>query len=94
MDDDALRAVKDEACAVTGIEETSVRALAKLEQVLPARLRRRVQALTAYTVPVLGYSGPTVDADVLTALTSAAPRERSDPRAGTPSVMDTVNRKW
>ena len=31
--------------SVTGIEETSVRALVKLEQVLPAHLRRRVQAL-------------------------------------------------
>src|SRR5262249_52154410 len=34
---------------VEGIEETSVRALAKLEQVLPSRLRRRVGALQAYT---------------------------------------------
>src|SRR4051794_23449975 len=31
--------------SVTGIEETSVRALVKLEQVLPSRLRRRVNAL-------------------------------------------------
>jgi biotin operon repressor len=31
--------------AVAGIEESSVRALAKLQQVLPARLRRRVSAL-------------------------------------------------
>ncbi len=37
---------------VTGIEETSVRALAKLEQVLPSRLRRRVSALADYTVPI------------------------------------------
>ena len=36
--------------SVTGIEETSVRALVKLEQVLPSRLRRRVQALGAVTV--------------------------------------------
>ncbi len=36
---------------VAGIEETSVRALAKLEQVLPARLRHRVNALQAATVP-------------------------------------------
>ena len=56
--------------AVTGIEETSVRALAKLEQVLPSRLRRRVNALQAYTVPVAG-SGPTVDAEVLTTLSAA-----------------------
>ncbi len=31
--------------SITGIEETSLRALVKLEQVLPARLRRRVSAL-------------------------------------------------
>ena len=31
--------------SVTGIEETAVRALVKLEQVLPAHLRRRVEAL-------------------------------------------------
>ena len=35
--------------SIAGIEETSVRALAKLEQVLPARLRRRVSALSDVT---------------------------------------------
>jgi predicted DNA-binding transcriptional regulator YafY len=55
---------------VAGIEETSVRALAKLEQVLPSRLRHRVNALRAYTVPIPG-SAPTVDADVLTAIAGA-----------------------
>ena len=35
--------------SVTGIEETAVRALVKLEQVLPGHLRRRVQALGAAT---------------------------------------------
>src|SRR3954470_584450 len=34
---------------VTGIEETSLRALVKLEQVLPSRLRHRVNALQTYT---------------------------------------------
>ncbi|CAO0828823.1 D-inositol-3-phosphate glycosyltransferase [Streptomyces microflavus] len=38
---------------IEGIGETSVRALAKLEQVLPNRLRRRVSALGAFTVPML-----------------------------------------
>lgn len=38
---------------IEGIGETSVRALGKLEQVLPARLRRRVGALNAFTVPML-----------------------------------------
>ena len=35
-----------------GIEASSMRALAKLEQVLPARLRSRVQALQTHTVLV------------------------------------------
>ncbi len=52
---------------VAGIEETSVRALAKLEQVLPARLRHRVHALHAATVTVPSR-GPTVDAGLLATL--------------------------
>jgi predicted DNA-binding transcriptional regulator YafY len=56
--------------SVAGIEETSVRALAKLEQVLPAHVRRRVNALQAFTVPAPG-SGPTVDADVLATIAAA-----------------------
>ncbi|HEX4704850.1 MAG TPA: YafY family protein [Pseudonocardiaceae bacterium] len=56
---------------ITGIEETSLRALAKLEQVLPTRLRHRVNDLHRYTVPVPG-AGPTVDATVLTAVVAAA----------------------
>jgi predicted DNA-binding transcriptional regulator YafY len=55
---------------VAGIAETSVRALAKLEQVLPSRLRHRVHDLQSVTVP-LGVGGPTVDADTLTAIASA-----------------------
>jgi predicted DNA-binding transcriptional regulator YafY len=45
---------------VAGIEETSVRALAKLEQLLPGHLRRRVNAVQTYTVPFIA-SGPIVD---------------------------------
>jgi predicted DNA-binding transcriptional regulator YafY len=56
--------------SVTGIEETSVRALVKLEQVLPARLRRRVGALQAYTVPLMS-GGPTVDAEMLATIAAA-----------------------
>ena len=54
--------------AVTGIEEASLRALAKLEQVLPTRLRHRVNTLQTYTVLVSPRSGPTVDPEVLTVL--------------------------
>jgi len=55
---------------VTGIEEASVRALSKLEQVLPARLRKRVTALHAFILP-LAFSGPTVDAGMLSAIAGA-----------------------
>src|SRR3954468_1140281 len=34
--------------SIAGLEETSVRALAKLQQLLPARLRHRVAAIQAY----------------------------------------------
>ncbi|GAA0965832.1 WYL domain-containing protein [Acrocarpospora macrocephala] len=58
--------------SVTGIEETSVRALAKLEQVLPSRLRYRVNTLQTYTEPVpADRPGPAVDPSVLTALAAA-----------------------
>jgi predicted DNA-binding transcriptional regulator YafY len=53
--------------SVSGIEETSLRALAKLEQVLPSRLRHRVDALQRATVSVPG-SGPAVDGGVLSAI--------------------------
>jgi predicted DNA-binding transcriptional regulator YafY len=57
---------------IEGIGETSVRALAKLEQVLPGRLRRRVGALNAFTVPMMRGPQPSaVDPAVLTELANA-----------------------
>lgn len=55
---------------VAGIEETSIRALIKLEQVLPTRLRRRVNALQAYTVAV-AFSGPSVEPHLLSTIAAA-----------------------
>ncbi len=55
---------------VLGIEEAAVRALAKLERVLPARLRRRVNALHASILP-FGPRGPVVDPMLLSSLASA-----------------------
>jgi predicted DNA-binding transcriptional regulator YafY len=55
---------------VAGIAETSVRALAKLEQILPSRLRHRVNLLQSVMVP-LTAGGPTVDAETLTAIAAA-----------------------
>src|SRR5438874_2975170 len=42
--------------SISGIEETALRALVKLEQILPSHLRRRVQALQR-TTSTLTYSG-------------------------------------
>src|SRR5579862_7042050 len=55
---------------VVGIEEASVRALAKLERVLPSRLRRRVTSLNSFILP-LARSGPTVHADTLAVIAGA-----------------------
>jgi predicted DNA-binding transcriptional regulator YafY len=57
--------------SVAGIEETSVRALVKLEQVLPSHLRRRVRALQEATSTLPGGGGPTVDPQCLTIVASA-----------------------
>ncbi|MFE2868312.1 helix-turn-helix transcriptional regulator [Embleya sp. NPDC059259] len=51
---------------VTGIEPTSARALAKLERMLPARLRGRVDALDAVTVSLPGCGETVAPADLTT----------------------------
>jgi predicted DNA-binding transcriptional regulator YafY len=56
--------------SVSGIEETAVRALVKLEQVLPSHLRRRVRALGSATF-TLPAGGPTVDPQHLTVIAAA-----------------------
>ena len=72
LDDDEAVAVElglrtSASGSVGGIEEASVRALLKLEQVLPPRLRQRVAALHGFIEPLRGR-GPTVDAERLSAL--------------------------
>jgi predicted DNA-binding transcriptional regulator YafY len=56
--------------AVAGIEEAATRALAKLEQVLPSRLRHRINLLRTSTVTPK-HGGPTVAPEVLTAIAAA-----------------------
>ncbi|MBW0089486.1 WYL domain-containing protein [Pseudonocardia sp. KRD-184] len=62
LDDDEAVAVAVGLGAVAtqrlGVEETSLTALAKLEQVLPSRLRRRVEAVRGATSIVPGASPP------------------------------------
>jgi predicted DNA-binding transcriptional regulator YafY len=61
-----------QAGIVAGIEESSVRALAKIVQVMPRRLRHRVDALAAMTVPATpGTTAPSVDSGVLTSIAQA-----------------------
>ena len=70
------------SASVEGIEETSVRALAKLEQVLPDRLRRRVHAVHSNVSSLRwGGDGPTVDADALAVLALAC-RDNEQVRFG------------
>lgn len=73
----ALRAA---AGSVGRIEETAMRLLAKLDQLLPARLRRRASALHAVTLS-LGTTESLPDAEVLTR-TAAACRDRQCLRFG------------
>ena len=62
--------------AVEGLEETALRALTKLQQVLPPRLGRRVDALQSHTVRVSGQRrGPQVEGKLL-ALIAATARDR------------------
>jgi predicted DNA-binding transcriptional regulator YafY len=63
--------------AVEGVDEASVRALAKLEQVLPGRLRHRVATLQAATTHLTSGDGASIAPETLTVMASTiAGRER------------------
>ncbi|HWF56644.1 MAG TPA: transcriptional regulator [Solirubrobacteraceae bacterium] len=91
--------------SIEGIEETSLRALAKLEQVLPSRLRRRVSALGDAT-SAFGTDGPRIDADMLAAIAGAcrdgvrlrfayvARDEKATHRNTEPSAMVHSGSRW
>ncbi|WP_370417649.1 helix-turn-helix transcriptional regulator [Streptomyces sp. QH1-20] len=91
-DDEAVAitvALRTAAGGLGGIEETALRALAKLEQVLPTRLRAQVTALQEATSTITWESrGPRADAATL-ALLAAACRDHEiitfdyTPREGT-----------
>ncbi len=90
---------------IAGIEETSVRALTKLEQVLPGRLRRRVSALSDAT-STFGVEGPQIDPEVLATLAGAcrdqmrlrfsyvARDERSSARVTEPAAVVYSGHRW
>ncbi|MET9864493.1 YafY family protein [Streptomyces smyrnaeus] len=92
---------------VDGIRDASAQALVKLEQVLPHRLRRRVSALSEFTVPmVAARRGPAVDAGTLAELAHACRdherlRFRYETHDGTssrrvvePHRLVTTHRRW
>lgn len=93
--------------SVAGIEETSLRALTKLERLLPTRLRRQVNAIGTYTVPLaFGSPDTTVDAGTLTVIAAAcrdherlqfdytAPGREETPRAVEPHRLVSLGRRW
>ena len=93
------------AGGIAGIEETSVRALAKLEQVLPGRLRRRVSALSSAT-SAFGVEGPQIDSEVLATIAGAcrdqmrlrfaytARDERASQRIVEPAAVVYSGHRW
>lgn len=90
---------------VAGIEEAAVRALAKLEQVLPRRLRRRVDDLGRAWVP-MATAPATVDWTVLSVIAQACRDEvrlrfeyvardgASTTREVEPHRLVSVGRRW
>ncbi|WP_017590897.1 helix-turn-helix transcriptional regulator [Nocardiopsis ganjiahuensis] len=92
--------------SVSGIEDSSQRALGKLEQVLPSRLRQRVNTLHGATVRAGAEPGPTVSGDVLMALAEACRRRErlrfdyTGPRGGgsvrdvEPHSLVSFGRRW
>lgn len=93
--------------AVAGSAESAVRALSKVVQVMPPRLRRRVDALNAMTVTAPWHAtGPSVDSDVLTTAAQAcrdSSRLRLDytsaqgepsQRTVEPHRLVTIGRRW
>ena len=92
--------------AVEGVEEASVRALAKLEQVLPSRLRHRVTTLQTATTQLTSGDGPNIAPETLTIMASTvAGRERlrfayraadgtQSRRAVEPFRLVSTGRRW
>ncbi|MEV6073223.1 WYL domain-containing protein [Nocardia sp. NPDC052001] len=109
LDDDEAVAVAVGLGAVAtqrlGIEETSLTALAKLEQVLPSRLRRRVEAVREATSVVPGTQPP-LDLSVLGTVAAAIrgherlrfgytkPRATTGPRHIEPHRLVTWGPLW
>lgn len=113
LDDDEAVAVavglrSAAGAAISGIEETSLQALAKIEQMLPDRLRRRVSALDSSVTAMRWSPSDTevIDSDTLAVLASACRdheevrfdyrrRDGEDSRRLVePHQMVTAGRRW
>jgi len=94
------------AAAISGMEETSLTALTKIETLLPHRLRRRVSALHSSVSSLPQPDGAVVDAEALSVL-AAACRDRehvrfdyrgvdgqSTRRLVEPQQLVTAGRRW
>ena len=78
--------------SAAGVEEASLRALTKLEQVLPAALRRRLATLRSMTVP-MSSTAPAVNPETLTAIAAACRDHESlrlDYRSGNGSATERI----
>ncbi|NNH68656.1 YafY family transcriptional regulator [Nocardia uniformis] len=111
LDDDEALAIAiglrtGATAAVTGIEDASLRALAKLEQVLPSRLRHRLTALSEATVVPPAGAGPSADPEILAVLgatclvhekvrfTYAKPGSEQSKRFVEPHRLVAAGRRW
>lgn len=91
---------------IAGVEEASVRALAKVVQVMPPRLRHRVDALRVATLASALRPGPVVDAGTLTTVAQACRDEErlafdyvardgvASQRTVEPHRLVSVGRRW
>jgi predicted DNA-binding transcriptional regulator YafY len=62
--------------SVAGLEETALRALTKLQAMLPSRLRHKITAFHATTLPLTGSSPAAVDSELLTSVAAACRDQR------------------
>ena len=91
---------------IAGIQDASVRALTKVVQVMPPRLRKRVDALRSATVAGTMRPGPSVDQDLLTSVAQACRDEerlefdyvardgQTSRRRVEPHRLVSVGRRW
>ncbi|GAA2393577.1 YafY family protein [Dactylosporangium salmoneum] len=87
---------------VAGVDEATVRAMGKLLQVLPARLRRRVDTLASSTVAhPFSLAAELVDPDALVVAATAIAnherlrfRHRDEGRHVEPRALVTAGRRW